>query len=362
MPCIFVLNNYPLEDVWDEVQRKEKPDHHLYGINYFCQRGFEVEIIPFKGSQVIQKLNNLYKKSQFLIPLGDVEQQWSLISKLNQADLIYAPCQTQTYLLSYLRALGLIKVPIVCLAHHPLDWGKLVRFREPFIKLFVKGTDAFPSLSQGVANAIAKLANESSKSCPLRWGPDADFYPSIPVRGRGVVAAGRTGRDFHTFGMAASQTNAQAHIICLESDVFPTFQRFGKNVQVTVQPNHGYMKYPELLEIYAKARVLAIPLSLGVSLSGLTSLMDALGMGKPVIMTKHPLIDLDIEAEGIGKWVEPGDVKGWKDAIQFFEDNEDEAFAMGQRARNLVIAGLNSVSFANQILDIFEKVLTKSYA
>jgi glycosyltransferase involved in cell wall biosynthesis len=75
-------------------------------------------------------------------------------------------------------------------------------------------------------------------------------------------------------------------------------------------------------------------------------------------MTKHPLIDLDIEAEGIGKWVEPGDIRGWKDAIQFFEDNEDEAFAMGQRARNLVIAGLNSMSFANEMMDIFENVLT----
>lgn len=362
MTCVFVLNNYPFEEVWKEVQRKEKPDHHLYGINHLERRGFAIELIPFKSSEFLQNLNNIYRKSSFFIPVGDIDQQWSCLSGLQKADIIYAPCQTQTHLLSYLRALGIIKVPIVCMAHHPLNLGRLAWFREPFIKLFVKGTDAFPSLSQGVANEINKLSNNSHKSYPLSWGPDAAFYPSISVRGRGVVAAGRTGRDFHTFGMAASQTNAQAHIICLETDVSPTFQRFGKNVQVTVQPNQGYMKYPELLEIYAKARVLAIPLLLGISLSGLTSLMDALGMGKPVIMTKHPLIDLDIEAEGIGKWVEPGDVKGWKDAIQFFEYNEDEALAMGQRARNLVIAGRNSVSFANQIVDIFEKVLTKSYA
>ena len=102
---------------------------------------------------------------------------------------------------------------------------------------------------------------------------------------------------------------------------------------------------------------MAIPLFLGKSLSGLTSLMDALGMGKPVIMTKHPLIDIDIEAQGIGKWVEPGDVKGWRDAIQFFEEHEDEAFLMGQRARNLVNTGLNSVNFANQVMDIFENIL-----
>jgi hypothetical protein len=362
MPRIFVLNNYPFEEVWEEVKRKEKPDHHLYGINHFYRRGFEVELVPFQSSQFLQNLNSLYRKSRFPIPLGDLDQQWSLLRRLNKADLIYAPCQTQTHLLNYLRALGLLNVPIVCLAHHPLNTGKLARFREPFIRLLVKGTDAFPSLNQTVAKLIDKISNSSHKSSSVCWGPDAFFYPSIPVRGQGVVAAGRTGRDFCTFGIAASQTNTQAQIICLERDASQSFQSFGKNVQVTVQPNKGFMKYPELVEIYTKARVLAIPLSRGVSLSGLTSLMDVLGVGKPVIMTKHPLIDLDIEAEGIGKWVEPEDVKGWRDAIQFFDDNEDEAFAMGQRARSLVMAGFNSVSFANQIMDIFEKVLTGSFS
>ncbi len=361
-PRIFVLNNYSFEEVWGEVQRQEKPDHHLYGINHFYQRGFQVELIPFKNCHLLQKLTDIYKRTRFPIPLGDFDQQWSVLRRLNDADLMYAPCQTQTHLFSYLRALGLVKKPIVCLAHHPLNYGKLAGFREPLFKLLVKGTDAFPSLSQGVANAINELANESRKSQPLCWEPDANFYPSNPVRGRGVVAAGRTGRDFYTFGMAASQTNAEAHIICLDSDVYQNFEKFGKNVKVTVQPNQGYMKYPELLGIYARARVLAIPLSLGTSLSGLTSLMDALGMGKPVIMTRHPLIDLDIEAEGIGKWVEPGDINGWTDAIQFFEDNEDEAFAMGQRARSLVESDLNSVSFANQVMDIFEKVLASSFS
>lgn len=358
MPRIVVLNSYPFEEVWEEVKRKEKPDHHLYGINHFEGRGFEVEIIPCKNFEFLQKLNNFYENSRFFIPVGDLDQQWSCLHRLQNADIIYSPCQTQTHLLNYFRALGLIKVPIVCLAHHPLNWGKLSWLREPFIKSFVQGTAFFPSLSQKVADEINQRSNQSFKSFPVAWGPDANFYPSIPVKGQGVIAAGRTGRDFYTFGLAASQTNAQAQIICLERDASPAFQKFSNNVQVSIQPNQGFMKYPELLEIYAKARVLAIPLFLGKSLSGLTSLMDALGMGKPVIMTKHPLIDIDIEAQGIGKWVEPGDIQGWKDAIQFFEDNEDEAVLMGQRARNLVNTGFNSLNFANQIMDIFENILS----
>jgi glycosyltransferase involved in cell wall biosynthesis len=83
-------------------------------------------------------------------------------------------------------------------------------------------------------------------------------------------------------------------------------------------------------------------------------------MGKPVIMTRQPLIDLDIEAMGIGKWIEPGDVDGWKDAIQFFEDNQGEAIKMGQRARSIVEAGMDSVSFANQLIEIFDNLLTKT--
>ena len=148
----------------------------------------------------------------------------------------------------------------------------------------------------------------------------------------------------------------------VRSNYSENFHKFGCNVKVTLQPNIGYMKYPKLLEIYTNSRAIAIPLypGIGTSLSGLTGLMDALGMGKPVIMTRHPLIDLDIEAEGIGKWVEQGDVKGWKDAIEFFEYNEEEALVMGKRARNLVDKGFNSLSFANQIMDIFEQVLSNN--
>ena len=43
--------------------------------------------------------------------------------------------------------------------------------------------------------------------------------------------------------------------------------------------------------------------------------MDALGMGKPVIITRNLLIDSHVEKEGIGIWVKPGDIDGWKQAI-----------------------------------------------
>jgi glycosyltransferase involved in cell wall biosynthesis len=358
MPVVAVLNNYPFEQVWQEVQDNDKPDHHLYGINYFHQRNYQVEVIPFTQFLLLKHLNNLTATMRIAPLVGDLDQQWATLQCLNEFDLIYSPCQTQTQILGYLRSLNLIQVPIVAIAHHPINRGKFRRVRSPLHKLAISGYDAFPSLSLGVAQDINKLVPGKSEVVP--WGADANYYPDACYPGTGVVAAGRTGRDFNTLGLAASQTEIATQIICLESGTSSAFKQFDSNVQVKVLSDQNHMKYPDLVEIYAKARVLAIPMYPNASLCGLTSLMDALGMGKPVIMTRHPFIDLDIEAECIGKWVEPGDIAGWRAAIHFFEANPDEATVMGKRAKQIMLQRLNSQAFANQIMDLFDRILGHS--
>jgi glycosyltransferase involved in cell wall biosynthesis len=87
--------------------------------------------------------------------------------------------------------------------------------------------------------------------------------------------------------------------------------------------------------------------------------MDVLGMGKPVIMTRQPFIDLDIEAEGIGIWVDNGDINGWIRAMQYFENYPQQALEMGNRARKLAETRMNSLFFANQVMDIFDSILER---
>jgi glycosyltransferase involved in cell wall biosynthesis len=198
-------------------------------------------------------------------------------------------------------------------------------------------------------NAIA-----AGKSSAVPWGPDASFYPRQVAPGRGVAAVGRTGRDFVTFGQGATASGAPAAIICLEQHVRPAFAAFGPNVTVNAQPAAGWMKYPALVRHYAAARAIAIPLHRQESVAGLSTLADALGMGRAVLATRHPLIDLDIEQAGIGRWVAPGDVDGWRDAIRWVEDHPDEVAAMGRRARQLVDDGFNAQAFSSRVLATFD--------
>jgi hypothetical protein len=97
---------------------------------------------------IFAAVGQIYRRSRITDPSGRFDQQWSCWQKLNDADLIYCPCQTQTHLLNYLRAIGIIKIPIVCIAHHPLNYGKLAKLRQPFYELLPRGQMCFPALVQ----------------------------------------------------------------------------------------------------------------------------------------------------------------------------------------------------------------------
>jgi len=353
MPKVLVVNNYPLAGVWQEVKNGQTPDQYLFGINYFHERNHKVELIDFQADPFLDNIEAVYRRLRLPIPIGNLEQQAHVLSA-KDADLIYSPCQTQTHLLAYMRALGLLKTPLVCLAHQPLNTGRLAYLREPITKLMVSGCDSLPSISRLLSAGIDK---RYGKSIGLTWGPDKDFYHLHEGKGNGIVSAGRTGRDFNILGKAASKANVQTHIVCLQSSKQPSFSEFSNCVKVTIRPDSKFMPYSELMQLYGQARALAIPLYSNNHTNGISSLIDALAMGKPVVMTRNPYMDIDIESLGIGRWVELGDEDGWVEALTFFDKNPDAAAEMGKRGRDLVDSGINSQTFANQVMDIFDKVL-----
>ena len=351
---ILVLNNYSLERVGREVAEEGKPAHHLYGADLLAAHGHRVEIIPC----IERTRSRLLRRLLFLVPpLGDVSQQWLAWKACQRGDVIYAPCQTQTQLLSYFRALGLFRAPIVTLAHHPLQRGRLLRWRRPFLKLQLAGTDAFPSLSRGVADELDQLKGRPGWSQPVHWGPDLPAYPRPSGEsGNGAFSAGRTGRDFATLAAAAVQARVKVNIYCLRDAWRDEFAATAPWADFTVVQQESDLGYRALLPKLASARVHAIPLDPGTSLAGLTSLTDALALGKPVIMTRHRLIDVDIEGEGIGRWVEPRDVEGWAKALAWFDAHPAEAAAMGRRARALAENRWNYLQFVREISGILSRV------
>jgi hypothetical protein len=345
---ILVINDYSLQRSWDHAKAGRSPAHFLYGVDHLAAAGFDIHLVSEQWSRTLATVDRHLRRFGRLF--GSLDRQLAAWPQLRDVDAIYAPCQSQIQGLTYLSAIGVVKIPIICLAHHPIVRGRLGAATRSLARLMIRGLAAMPALSRQVAMEINNLVPERPKSIALQWGPDAAFYPPSAYPGTGILAAGRTGRDFAVFGRAATAARVPATIVCFATDVEPAFASFGDNVRVMAQSQ--FLEYSETARMFAGARALAIPMVAQEGLCGLTSLMDALAAGKPVIMTRNPLIDLDIESLGIGRWVDPGDENGWIQALRFFEDQPDVAAEMGQRALGLVRAGLDYRSFSQRVIRI----------
>ena len=86
---------------------------------------------------------------------------------------------------------------------------------------------------------------------------------------------------------------------------------------------------------------------------GLTSVVEAMAMAKPIISTRNPYYPIDIEKEGIGFYVDNED--GWVKAIEFISTHPKEASEMGKRARILAEEKYNIRLCASQLKNVFEK-------
>jgi hypothetical protein len=73
----------------------------------------------------------------------------------------------------------------------------------------------------------------------------------------------------------------------------------------------------------------------------LTTLVEALALGLPVISTRNETYPFDIEKEGVGIVVPYYDSVAWEKAIRYIVSNPDEAEKMGQKARQLAESSFN---------------------
>ena len=355
MPRVLFLNPTLWDPAWPYPT---VPKHKGYGIAYFSERGYEAVLPPAHQYRLLASMTSHQRARGTLPRLGDLAQQRTGLALRKRIDVVYCPMgQRHVLLLRCLRALKLFKVPVVCLAHHPIDPVALHSWRSPLVRLALYGSDALPSFSHAVSESIDALPGASVASATLDLGPDAGFYPHVDDPGHGIVAAGKMHRDWLTLAAAAARADSQATIICPRATSDPRLTGFSSAVRVLSPTPGSLFSLDWLLKQYAHARALAIPLYPVRQMCGHWALLDALGMGKPIIATRHPLTALDIEAKGIGIWVAPGDVNGWARAIRFLEDHPDEAVRMGQRARRLVDEGFDARTFAHQLMDVFDSVL-----
>ncbi|HKH78832.1 MAG TPA: glycosyltransferase [Solirubrobacteraceae bacterium] len=339
IPVLFA-NNYDMARARAGWRAGTYPAHHLYGT---AQLGgdFEVVDLPFHTDDRLARATELTRRR-----LGDIGQQFDAARSRRPGSVVYAAAAPELRSLAVLRAARVFATPIVGVFHSAPS-SRLHRWSAP------RGFDRVIALSEHTRRAIVDCGVPPERVSVLGWGADLDFAGFAPREPAGahapVVATGKTGRDMRTLLAALRATGLPARIYGDRGEL----GRAGPiPAQVTIRPvssNDGTsapMKYDAaVMDDLRSAAVVAIPLADTDRLTGLTEVVDVLACGRPMILTRAPYFDCDIEEIGCGWWVEPGDVRGWSELLTAAMANRDRLDQMGRAGRAWAQRHLNAELF-----------------
>lgn len=346
---IYFYHTEDTQYIYKEWQSGRFPGHFLYGATHLKE--FGIDMVVHRHRDCSSRL-----KAAFYV-------LFQIMKNYNRIDAVYATHYKFLELVIFLRAIGVFRKPIVIWHHQPII-TPAKKWREWLGRLFYRGIDDMFFFSR-------KLYDDSLKTKKARkermhvghWGADLDFYDRImrehPVDCHaGFISTGRERRDMKTLVEAFNRTDASLDIYLNKSNCGINYEQMFRDMQVNdnvkVHFMSGYQQANLSTTVYRSACVVICCLETKYTV-GLTTVVEALALGLPVICSRNPQIPVDFDKEGCGISVAYYDAEGWVDAIRYIEDHPDEAAEMGRRARQLAENMYNDRRCARDVADVLLK-------
>lgn len=349
---VYFHHNQNLNYIWKEWEKGMFPAHLLYGATHL--NNYQIEVIQHDYTR--------QDKPRWWRALDTFRK---VIKCKGDYDALYATRYNGIEIFIVLRALGLYRKPIIVWQHQPVlkstSW-----YKDILSRIFFRGIDYFFFFSDYMRNvsiSSGKVKAEKTKVCP--WGADLQYYDRLmrenPVgEHSGFISTGKEHRDMETlisaFGkcqetgltlIAAAECCGDNYEQMLSKRDIP------QNVNLIINRT---MWIPELAKYIWKNKCVCICCKETNYTVGLTTLVEALAMGLPVIISRNPNQPFDVGEEGCGISVPYGDVDGWVQAIQYIDTHPDEVAEMGRRARQLSERTYNIEKCSQIVAEAIKKV------
>ena len=212
--------------------------------------------------------------------------------------------------------------------------------------------------------ARTKLGISASKLHLIPFHADHHFYRPIPpseeAPDRMICSAGLEWRDYPTLLEAVSGMDVQVRLAAAS----PWSKHRNETENRVMPPNVSAQRYEyaALRRLYADARFVVVPLYENDFQAGITTILEAMAMGKAVITTRTTGQIDTIRAGENGLYVAPGDVAGWRGAIQHLLDDPIEAERLGHQARRDIETSLSLEHWVERIVRVTHKLHTQQAA
>ena len=185
--------------------------------------------------------------------------------------------------------------------------------------------------------AVDRLGISPEQLSLIPFHADDRFYHSlsVPAKPDQICAAGLEWRDYPTLISAVESLPDLSVKLAAAS---PWSKHKDETAERTLPANVEARRYEyrELRDLYAESSFVVVPLYQTDFQAGITTILEAMAMGKAVIATRTTgQTDVITDGEN-GLTVAPGDVEGWKEAIQRLRTDEVLRQRLGHNARRWV--------------------------
>lgn len=195
----------------------------------------------------------------------------------------------------------------------------------------------------------------------VKRGTDQKFWRPMEAETDAICSAGMEMRDYPTLIRALKSLDIPCHIATGEARG-KLFDSVKKLYAMNDIPSHitiGPKSKEELRQLYARSLFVVVPLLPTDTDNGLTVILEAMAMGKPVICSKvEGQIDV-IRDNVTGIYVPQGDPEALRKAIKDLWNNPERAEKMGKAARRHIEKYHTLEQFVKTIKQEVSKAMVK---
>jgi glycosyltransferase involved in cell wall biosynthesis len=186
--------------------------------------------------------------------------------------------------------------------------------------------------------AIEELRIPREKIVAIPWTVDTRFWRPQPDTPDMICAVGSEMRDYPTLIAALADLPIPCHVAAgaMRDLISPWIRAIDGTGPLPGHVTVGKRSFAELRRLYARSRFVVVPLLPTDNDNGITSILEAMGMGRAVISTRtRGQVGVVVEGE-TGLMVPPEDPRALREAIQYLWEHPDVAERMGRAGRQRV--------------------------
>jgi glycosyltransferase involved in cell wall biosynthesis len=308
-----------------------------------------LEIARRSGADMLSYSSAAARRGPWFKAAFDARPEWGsayeAFTRIGRYDRLYFTGEDVSLRLAILLSARPVRGKLVTLVHN-LTPAKSRILRRIGHKAFA----AFVILGDSQRPPLREAGVPDDKIVALRnWIDDRYFTPGDGPVGQAFVACGAENRDYATLRAAAERSGRTVNVF--------GHGFFGKSGSAgAVGPGPHFVLMPrvpfdELRSAYAAAKAVIVPLNDVAYAAGVTGLVEAYAMGKPVIASNSRGL-ADYLRHGPGTVVPPGDVEALADAMARIETID--LAAAGAANRKWVVEHCALDRYVDTIVGIME--------